>query len=35
MSKLKDLAFLPIFIVTNLLVLPVAIWQDWRDQRRG
>lgn len=32
---IKDLLFLPIFIVTNLLMLPVAIWQDIRDQRRG
>ena len=32
---IKDLLFLPVFIVTNLLVLPIAIWRDFKDQRRG
>ena len=32
---IRDLLFLPVFIITNLLVIPVAIWRDIRDQRRG
>lgn len=34
-ERLADLAFLPIFVVTNLIVLPIAVVLDLRDQLRG